>query len=147
MNDVNTFIEAWADAERDGDAVTTDRLLTDDFVGIGPLGFELAKSAWLQRQTIGGLHYDRLSLDEISTRAHGDCAITTVRWNAQGNAACFAPSRKRPRATLVTVKDHNDWLTREHPLQLHRRNRRRPRESRVVMTAIPPGERITGDAP
>jgi hypothetical protein len=26
MNDVSTFIEAWTDAERDSDAVTTDRL-------------------------------------------------------------------------------------------------------------------------
>ena len=108
MDDVNTFIEAWADAERDGDAVTTDRILTDDFVGIGPLGFELAKSAWLHRQTSGGLHYDRLSLDEINTRAYGDCAITTVRWNAQGNAA-GRPIPEAARATLVTVKDQNDW--------------------------------------
>ena len=125
MNDVNTFIEAWADAERDGDAVTADRLLTDDFVGIGPLGFELAKSAWLQRQTIGGLHYDRLSLDEISTR---------VRRLRHHHRPMERPGQRgRPSHPGSGPGDAGDrqgpqrLATREHPLQLHRRNRRRPR--------------------
>jgi hypothetical protein len=58
----------------------------------------------LHRQISGGLHYDRLSRDEVNTRACGDCAITTVRWNAQGNAA-GRPIPEAARATLVTVKD------------------------------------------
>ena len=68
MNDLSTFLTTWSDAERDGDAATTDHLLTDDFVGIGPVGFQLPKAAWLQRQTGGDLHYDSLGLDEVTTR-------------------------------------------------------------------------------
>jgi hypothetical protein len=51
MNDLDTFLTTWADAERDGDAETTERLLTDDFVGIGPMGYQLSKPAWVHRQT------------------------------------------------------------------------------------------------
>jgi ketosteroid isomerase-like protein len=53
-----------------------------------------------------GLHCVRLA--EINTRAYGDCAITIVRWNAQGNTA-GRPIPEAARATLVTVKDRNDW--------------------------------------
>jgi ketosteroid isomerase-like protein len=108
MNDLTTFLTTWADAERAGDAATTDRLLTDDFIGIGPIGFQLPKQAWLQRQTGGGLHYDALSLDEVTTREYGDCAITTARWNARGTAQGH-PLPETTRATLVTVKDDGEW--------------------------------------
>ena len=97
MTDLSTFLDTWAAAERDGDAATTDRLLTDDFVGIGPVGFELPKQAWLQRQTSGDLHYDDLSLDEVTTREYGDCAITTARWNARGTAQGSRSPRRPER--------------------------------------------------
>jgi ketosteroid isomerase-like protein len=108
MSDLTTFLTAWADAERDGDTATTDRLLTDDFIGIGPVGFQLPKPAWLHRQTGGDLHYDALSLDEVTTRQYGDCAITTARWNARGTAQGHAIP-EATRATLVTVKDGGEW--------------------------------------
>ena len=108
MSDLTTFLTTWADAERDGDAATTDRLLTDDFIGIGPVGFQLPKQAWLHRQTGGELHYDALSLDEVTTREYGDCAITTARWNARGTAQGH-PIPETTRATLVTVKDAGEW--------------------------------------
>src|SRR5690349_4059318 len=108
MDDLTTLLDTWAEAERTTDAATTDRLLTDDFVGIGPVGFQLPKAAWLQRQTDGDLHYDALSLDEVTTRQHGDCAITTARWNARGTAR-GNPLPESTRATIVTVKDDGAW--------------------------------------
>jgi ketosteroid isomerase-like protein len=108
MNDLATFISTWAAAERDGDVATTERLLTDDFVGIGPVGYQLPKPAWLQRFTDGSMHYDALSLDEVSTRDYGDCAITTARWNATGTAR-GNPLPAATRATLVTVKGDDGW--------------------------------------
>jgi hypothetical protein len=107
MIDIDEFIDIWAGAEREGDAVTTDRLLTDDFVGVGPVGFELPKVAWLARQTGTDLHYDHLSLDEITTRIYGSSAVTIARWNAQGTAR-GNPLPEATRVTLVTVDDHGE---------------------------------------
>jgi ketosteroid isomerase-like protein len=103
MTDIDQFLDTWAAAEREGDAATTDRLLTDDFVGVGPVGFQLPKAAWLQRQTSGDLHYDHLSLDEVATRDYGSSAITTARWNAKGTAQGH-PIPESTRVTLVTVE-------------------------------------------
>jgi ketosteroid isomerase-like protein len=108
MNDVATLLTTWADAEREGDAETTDRLLTDDFVGIGPVGFQLPKTAWIQRQTDGALHYDQLDLDEVTTREYRDCAVTTARWNARGTARGH-PIPEATRVTLVSVRQDGDW--------------------------------------
>jgi ketosteroid isomerase-like protein len=108
MTDLDTFITTWADAERTCDAATTERVLTDDFVGIGPVGFQLPKPAWLQRQTTGDLHYDELSLDEVSTRRYGDCAITTARWKARGTARGH-PIPEATRLTLIAVQQEGDW--------------------------------------
>jgi len=80
----------------------------DDFVGVGPVGFQLSKQAWLQRQTGGDLHYDQLDLDEVATREYGDCAVTVGRWNARGTAQGH-PIPQASRVTLVSVKDGDEW--------------------------------------
>lgn len=49
MSTIEEFISAWAEAEHTCDAAATEGLLTEDFVGIGPWGFELPKAAWLGR--------------------------------------------------------------------------------------------------
>lgn len=106
MNRFDEFLDMWLRAERDGDAETTAWLLTDDFVGVGPLGFQLPKPAWVGRFT-GGLEYDRLYLEEVETRFHGACSITTARWNAKGTSQ----GRPIPEAARVTVVgvDEDGW--------------------------------------
>jgi ketosteroid isomerase-like protein len=108
MKNLDTFLATWVDAERAGDAATTERLLADDFVGIGPVGFQLPKTAWLQRLTGGDLHYDELSLEEMTTRRYGDCAVTTARWNARGTAQGH-PIPEATRLTLITVNQDGEW--------------------------------------
>jgi hypothetical protein len=84
-NDIDTLLTAWTDAERTGDGAALDGLLTSDFVGIGPVGFMLPKDAWLAR--FGpDLRYDRLDLDEVSTRRYGDATVGVARQHAAGEA-------------------------------------------------------------
>jgi hypothetical protein len=44
MKDLETFLNVSADAERTGEAEATDRLLADDFLASGPVGFMLPKT-------------------------------------------------------------------------------------------------------
>lgn len=106
MTDLDDFLNIWAEAERTGDAETTAALLTDDFVGIGPLGFQLPKPAWLDRLTRGDLHYDELFLDETSVREYGGCAVVVARWNARGTARGHAlPEAVRTTMIIISESD------------------------------------------
>ena len=64
MSEVDELLAEWSAAERVGDAAALDKLLADDFVGVGPLGFTLSKREWLARHD-GGLRYETFGLEEV----------------------------------------------------------------------------------
>src|SRR3954469_6422798 len=80
---IDTLLDTWCEAERHGDRDHLGRLLTDDFVGIGPVGFMLPKAAWVDR--LGpDLRYDALALDEVSTRSYGGTTVVVAHQRAAG---------------------------------------------------------------
>jgi deazaflavin-dependent oxidoreductase (nitroreductase family) len=103
--DIDQLLDTWTRAERAGDTATLDGLLTDDFVGIGPVGFVLDKPAWLGRFD-HGLHYDQLALDEVSVRRHGEAAIVIAHQHAVGShAGNPTPPDTRVSITILAGDD------------------------------------------
>lgn len=102
------LVERWAQAERHGDAASQAKLLHEQFVGIGPLGFTLTKEDWLQRITSGQLKYESLQVDDISVRQFGAAAIVIAR---QTQVALFGPQRIEAelRTSFTLVRPDDDW--------------------------------------
>lgn len=103
--DINELLTTWAAAERAGDAPSLDDVLTDDFVGIGPVGFVLDKPAWLSRFD-QGLQYEELELDDVSVRRHGDAALVVAHQRAIGSHA-GNPTPPDTRVSFTVVTDHD----------------------------------------
>lgn len=99
---MDTFVSEWLAAERDGDMAALDRLLAEDFTGVGPYGFILSRQEWLQRHVAGDLKYETLDLDEVQTRHYGGVDVVIARQRARGDYR----GTKLPedlRATLLVV--------------------------------------------
>jgi ketosteroid isomerase-like protein len=108
MNDIPTFLSDWSGAERTRDIAFLDANLTDDFVGVGPLGFTLPKPAWLARHQGGDLLYETFDLDEIGVRTYGPVAVVTARQDARGTFQ-GNPVPQTLRNTFVLVADGDSW--------------------------------------
>ena len=102
------FAREWADAEQREDAAFLRDALTDDFVGIGPLGFMLSKDEWLGRYA-GGLSYESFSLDEVVVRLYGEAAVATCRQSQAGKFRGNDVSGEF-RATLIFAEQEGRWL-------------------------------------
>jgi ketosteroid isomerase-like protein len=105
---IQAFLDQWSAAEQAGDTQRLDELLTDDFAGIGPLGFTLPKQAWLYRHRSRDLRYGSFSLAEVQTRVYGTTAVVTARNNTDGRYQSH-PIPETTRATLVLVGDDGTW--------------------------------------
>src|SRR6266496_905616 len=77
--EVLRLADTWAAAELHGDTTFLEDRLSDDFIGIGPLGFLLTKQEWLARHQSGDLKYESFSLDEVKVRVYNDAAILIGR--------------------------------------------------------------------
>ena len=106
--EVLRLADTWATAELRGDTAFLERTLSDDFIGIGPLGFMLTKQEWLARHRSGDLKYELLNLDEIKVRVYNDAAILTGR-QVQNAAYRGNPIQGQFRITLVFVQQQGQW--------------------------------------
>ena len=102
------LIREWADAEEREDVAFLREALTDDFVGIGPLGFMLTKDQWLGRYD-GGLSYDSFAIDEVAVRFYGGAAVATCRQSQAGEFRGNDASGEF-RATLIFAEQERRWL-------------------------------------
>ncbi len=96
-------------AELAGDDDLFEKVLADDFVGIGPAGFLLGKREWANRHRSGDLKVQGLERDEIVLRKHGIVAILTAREvhssTYKGQPVPFGALR----ATHVFVRRGGSW--------------------------------------
>jgi ketosteroid isomerase-like protein len=102
-DDIDTFLSAWTAAELAGETEKLAGLLTDDFYGVGPLGFVLPRPAWLGRHE-QGLDYEAFDLDEVQVHLYGDLGLVIARNNTRGTHR-GRPIPEAVRATLVIPAD------------------------------------------
>ena len=98
-----------ANAERAGDVDALARLLADDFLLVGPLGFMLDKTQYLGSRRSGDLRHESLVWDDVHVRGYGDAAVAvgaqTQRSTFQGRDA-FG----RFRVTQVAIRRGDRWI-------------------------------------
>jgi ketosteroid isomerase-like protein len=99
----------WANAERASDADALERLLADDFLLVGPLGFMLDKTQYLGSRRSGDLRHESLVWDDVHVRGYGDAAVAvgvqTQRTTFQGRDASG-----RFRVTQVAIRRGDRWI-------------------------------------
>jgi hypothetical protein len=98
---IDSFLSEWTSAERAGDNGELEHLLTDDFYGVGPLGFLLPKEAWLARHR-QGLNYETFDLEQIRIHLYAGVALVTAQNNTRGSYQ-GQPIPEAVRATLAIV--------------------------------------------
>jgi len=105
---VSETIDQFAGAEAKGDSDTLERLLTDDFRGVGPLGFVLTKQQWIGRYRSGALEPTAFDLSDVLVREYGDTAIVLAASTQEGSYNGH-PANGEFRLTLVLVKADTSW--------------------------------------
>jgi ketosteroid isomerase-like protein len=93
-------LERWTAAETAGDPAAVAECLAEDFRAVGPFGFELTRSDWVERHAAGLLNYHRFTLDDVRARPVRDAVALVARQHAQGTFR-GAPVPSELRATLV----------------------------------------------
>lgn len=101
------LVNAWATAEADNDGTRVGELVTDDFAGVGPVGFVLNRKVWTGRFA-QGLENRAFAVTEPQVRVYGDAAVvigvvdqqTLVR--GEDNSGKF-------RISLTAVREDGAW--------------------------------------
>lgn len=98
----------WAEAEQSADTITLDQITAAEFRLVGPFGFILDKTQWLDRYRAGGLVTSSLVWDNVEVRDFGQTAIAIGRQTQQATYQGRATDGQF-RVTHVFVRDGGDW--------------------------------------
>jgi ketosteroid isomerase-like protein len=100
--------QQWATAERSGDADQLDRLLGDDFILVGPLGFVLDKQQYLGSRRSSDLKHASLTWEDVALRIYGEAAVA-VGIQTQRNTYQGRDASGRFRVTQIAARRHGGW--------------------------------------
>ena len=107
-NELKHVTDTMLEAELKGDVATMERIMTDDFVAVGPRGFLIDKAAYLQGHKTHDLQYQEMKQDELIDHTYGDAAVVTKK---QSNKATFQghDASGEFRVTQFFVKQAGQW--------------------------------------
>lgn len=102
------FGKRWAEAEIVQDLSVLDAMAHPDFMLVGPLGFLLDKTQWLDRYRSGAFVTSALDWRDTQVRVFGDCAVV-VGVHDQEAAYRGQPNNGQFRATHILVRSDGAW--------------------------------------
>ena len=108
MSTIQELENRWAKAEIDGDVTTLDELATEDFTLVGPFGFVLDKTQWLDRYRGGDLVTSELDWRDLQVRELGDTTLV-IGVHEQKAAYRGTPSDGQFRSTHIWVRAEDGW--------------------------------------
>ncbi|WP_285509487.1 nuclear transport factor 2 family protein [Actinokineospora sp. NBRC 105648] len=106
---IRALVEKWARAEVAGDVDALAALTADTFTVVGPVGFVLAKTQWLDRHRSGALDVERLTVEELSVRDYGGVVVAIGR-HAQRMSFQGRPAEQEFRVTHIAGWHEDGWL-------------------------------------
>ncbi|UYM03844.1 nuclear transport factor 2 family protein [Solicola gregarius] len=108
IGDIEDFGQRWAAAEQAADVDTLAGMVVDDFLLVGPLGFILDRTQWLDRYRNGDLVTSSLNWVDTTARVYADTAVV-VGVHDQEAAYHGQANNGRFRSTHVLVRDAGRW--------------------------------------
>jgi ketosteroid isomerase-like protein len=108
LTQILTLESKWTAAEQHADTAALDQIAAADFRLVGPFGFVLDKSQWLDRYVTGGLVTSSLDWSDVEVRDLGDAAISIGK-HTQTATYQGHPADGQFRATHVFVRKDGRW--------------------------------------
>jgi len=98
------------DASVHRDAAFAERMLTDDYVAITPLGHVITKADTIAARRSGQLRYDSIDISDMVVRVYGNTAVVTARAEVRGKH--LGEEFNGPyRYTRVWIRRSGHWQT------------------------------------
>jgi len=101
------LVRDWARAEESANTEQLQKLLADDFSGIGPKGFVLDKSQWVHRFS-GGFQYEKLDVSDMDLKVHDHTAIVVARQDQKASYQGH-PSNGAFRMSQTWLERDGQW--------------------------------------
>jgi ketosteroid isomerase-like protein len=98
------------DAAIQRDAAFSQRMLSDDYLGVGPLGQFVTKADTIAARQHSQVKFDSIRISEMKIRVFGDTAVVTARAEVKGSD--LGEDFSGPYLyTRVWSKVNNEWKT------------------------------------
>lgn len=96
----------WRVAALKNDVAVLDRLVADDYIGIGANGMLQTKQQLLASRAAGKVHFDKIEYNDTKIRVYGDTAVVTTTAEIEARSEANGDFSGKYRYTRVYTR-HN----------------------------------------